>query len=83
MTKTLSQKEPRNCPPDLPDVQRVGRTFLGSRTLPDLLDVQRVGLVSEALAEPKTSGCRVSLEHCANLVWRLGQGWQSYWQQVF
>ena len=55
----------------------------GARPSPDLLDVQRVGLVSEALTEPKTSGCRVSLEHCANLVWRLGQGWQSYWQQVF
>ena len=50
--------------------------------MPDLLDVQRVRLVSEALAEPKTSGRRASLEHCANLVWRLGQGWQSYWQQV-
>ena len=29
--------------PDLPDVRRVGRTFLGSRHSPDLPDVQQVG----------------------------------------
>ena len=60
--------------PDLPDVRRVGRTFLGSRHSPDLPDVQRVGLVSEALAKPKMSGCRFVLELRANPVWRVGTG---------
>ena len=53
--------------PDLLDVWQVGWAFLRSQPWPDLPDSQQVGLVPEAFAQPKMSGCR---------------GWRSYWQSI-